>query len=253
MVSITTLQDLSDKNGIDKYSILREIIQIQFLEEIYRTQESKNLFFKGGTALKIIFGSNRYSEDLDFTTDLSLKEIDTIINVAIYELRKEYPNITIKNIDTLQGVSKKILLSTEISSQPLSIKLDFSQRENVISPKLGTIFTNLPVSTSSVIKHLSDEEILAEKYRAILNRIKGRDLYDFLFLFKKGVNFNVELIKEKLKFYSEKYDLNKFVERIKNWNEKELDDDVRRFLPLKDRQIIPEIKNLILQKITHYI
>lgn len=249
MISNITLQDLSDKNGIDKYSVLREIVQIQFLEEIYKTQESKNLFFKGGTALKIVFGSNRYSEDLDFTTNIESKVINTITNDVIYELQKEYPEITIKDLDTLQGISKKILLPTDISSQPLSIKLDFSQRENVLSPKIGTIYTNLPVTTSSVIQHLSDEEILAEKYRAILNRVKGRDLYDFLFLLKKGINFNTDLIREKLKFYNEKYDLNIFIDKVKNWDEKELDNDVRRFLPLRDRQIISKIKSLIIQRI----
>ena len=46
MISSNTLQEFSNKNGIDKYSVLREIIQILFLEEIYKIPESKYLFFK---------------------------------------------------------------------------------------------------------------------------------------------------------------------------------------------------------------
>ena len=248
MISTNTLQSLSDKNGIDKYSILREIIQISFLEELYKLPQSKRLFFKGGTALKILFDSTRYSEDLDFTTNLDAKEIIKIVDETASQLNKEYPKLTVKNLDTLTGISKKILLPVDISSQPMTIKLDFSQRENVIDPKSGTIFTSLPITTSSVIQHLSDEEILAEKYRAIINRIKGRDLYDFLFLLKRGVKFNLKLVNEKLNYYKEKYNPEDFVKKINKWDEKELDSDIRRFLPLKDRSIIPEIKNLLLQK-----
>lgn len=168
---------------------------------------------------------------------------------GIAELQKEYNEISIKNLDVLQGISKKISLPTDISSQPLTIKIDFSQRESVIDPKVGTIYTNLPITTTSVIKHLSGEEILAEKFRAITNREKGRDLYDFLFLLKKNIKFNLKLVEEKLKFYDEKYSPKKFTERIKNWDEKELDSDLRKFLPLKDRAIIPEIKSLLLKKL----
>lgn len=248
MISINTLQSLSDKNGIDKYSILREIIQILFLEELYKLPQSKRLFFKGGTALKILFDSNRYSEDLDFTTNLEANEIDLVTNQVVSQLNKEYPKLTVKNLDTLTGISKKILLPVDISSQPMTIKLDFSQRENIVDPKFGTIFTNLPITTSSIIQHLSSEEILAEKYRAIINRIKGRDLYDFLFLLKRGVKFNLKLVNEKLKYYKEKYNPADFIKKINKWSEKELDDDIRRFLPLKDRAIIPQIKKLLLDK-----
>src|SRR3989339_926771 len=125
MISNSTLQEISDKNGIDKYSVFREIVQIQFLEEVYKIPTSKYLYFKGGTALKILFGSNRYSEDLDFTTSLNQAEIDTITEKAIMELQKEYNKISIKSLDALQGISKKISLPVDISTQPLTIKLDF--------------------------------------------------------------------------------------------------------------------------------
>ena len=248
MISSHTLQNISNENGIDKYSILREIIQISFLEELYRLPVSKRIYFKGGTALKILFASNRYSEDLDFTTDLNSSGIDDAINTVVNQLNKEYPEITTKDIDTIAGISKKITLPVEISSQPLTIKLDFSQRESVIGPRSGTIFTKLPVTTSSVIQHLSDEEILAEKYRAVINRVKGRDLYDFLFLLKRGVKFNHNLVNEKLKYYNEVYNPNDFIHKVEKWDEKELDEDIRRFLPLKERGVVSEIKNILLDR-----
>lgn len=248
MISNNILQDISNESGIDKYSVLREIIQVSFLEELYKLQISKKIYFKGGTAIKILFASNRYSEDLDFTTDLDDNEINKSIDTVVHQLNKEYQSITVKSIDTIAGISKKLSLPVEISSQPLTIKLDFSQRESVIDPRSGTIFTKLPVTTSSVIQHLSDEEILAEKYRAIINRDKGRDLYDFLFLLKRGVNFNHNIVNEKLKYYNEIYNPNDFINKVKAWDEIELDKDIRKFLPLNERDIINELKNILLKK-----
>jgi len=174
-------------------------------EEFYKIPESKDVFFKGGTALKIIFGSHRYSEDLDFTVNLNGSQIKIISKSAAQNLKKEYPSITIKDLKTLIGVSQKITLPTNFSHQPLTIRLDFSLREKVLAPRSGTIFTTLPITTTSVIRHLSDEEIMAEKYRAIINRTKGKDLYDFLFLLKKGVKFNLKIVRQKLKYYKEQY------------------------------------------------
>ena len=82
-----------------------------------------------------------------------------------------------------------------------------------------------------------------------MNRQKSRDLYDFLFLLNRKTEIKVDLIKEKLNFYDEKYEPKKFIERIKNWDEKELDSDLRKFLPIKDRNIIPEIKNLLIRQL----
>jgi predicted nucleotidyltransferase component of viral defense system len=62
------------KNQIEKYSTteekfnyLREIIQIQTLKIIDQQGFSKNIAFVGGTALRILYDLNRFSEDLDFS------------------------------------------------------------------------------------------------------------------------------------------------------------------------------------------
>ena len=44
MISNNILQELSEGKGIDKYSILREIIQIQFLNELYKNK-TVNIYF----------------------------------------------------------------------------------------------------------------------------------------------------------------------------------------------------------------
>ena len=62
------------KNQIQKYSTdeekfnyLRELIQIQTLKIIDQQGFSKDIAFVGGTALRILYDLNRFSEDLDFS------------------------------------------------------------------------------------------------------------------------------------------------------------------------------------------
>ncbi|MFC1710146.1 nucleotidyl transferase AbiEii/AbiGii toxin family protein [Patescibacteria group bacterium] len=64
---------------------------------------------------------------------------------------------------------------------------DFSRRETILEPKTSPIETTLPIGAVSLINHLSEREILAEKIRAIYSRKKGRDLFDLWYLLSKKV------------------------------------------------------------------
>jgi hypothetical protein len=145
----------------------------------------KELVFKGGTALNKCFGSDRFSEDLDFTT--KKKDFETIIKKGLnaflidFELsRKNYKN-SFNIILRIKGP-----LFQGIRQSPCKIKLDFSIRE----------------------------EIFAEKIRAIYTRNKARDVYDLNFLINKKVKFNEHLINMKLDYYNIIFDLEDFKEEI---------------------------------------
>src|SRR3989344_1436129 len=68
MITNETLQKLATQyqTGVSP-NIAREYFQHVFLSELYKLPEAENLLFKGGTALRIIYGSPRFSEDLDFS------------------------------------------------------------------------------------------------------------------------------------------------------------------------------------------
>ena len=48
-------------------NVVREYFQHLFLSYLYSLEGSEKMLFKGGTALRIIYGSMRFSEDLDFS------------------------------------------------------------------------------------------------------------------------------------------------------------------------------------------
>lgn len=250
MIDIQTLSQLSKTNKIDRFTILREILQISFLNYFYKSPEGKNVFFKGGTCLKLLYNSNRFSEDLDFSTSLDHNGLKKIVSKTVESLNLEYPEIYYKDIDSISGVTKKIYLPTEITAQPLTIRLDFSQREKVFLPRQKTISTDLPVLSVSVINYMDQKEILAEKIRAIMARERGRDLYDFWFLLNKKVEFDKKLIQKKLDLYKKKYSLEKLIERINSWNEKELTQDVSKFLPKNDRMVLQNLKKFLLKELS---
>jgi predicted nucleotidyltransferase component of viral defense system len=60
-----------------------------FLSRLYSRRESENIFFKGGTALHLIFKAPRFSEDLDFTVELEEKEFLNFIWQLFRDLSKE--------------------------------------------------------------------------------------------------------------------------------------------------------------------
>lgn len=247
MIDNYSLTNLAKTAGIDRYTVLREYLQIIFLDKLYQNKSSKKIIFKGGTALRMLHGSPRFSEDLDFNTQLSGPKINQLVNHAIVTLQKnEAPGINVKTVKSLAGITKKIFFPTDITPMPLTIRLDFSKREASLTKLQTTITTNLPVFPGSLIQSLSLEEILAEKIRAILARNKGRDIFDLWFLLKKGVNFDKKLVLQKLKIYGSKFHPRSLPEKIKTINQSRLSQDIKKFLPLKNRSVVLHLKNLTL-------
>lgn len=249
MLDHTTLKTLAQTNEIDQYSILREYLQIKFLSEFYKNKQLKQTYFKGGTALRLIFDSSRFSEDLDFTSLISLERIKTILVQTTHKLATEFPQLTIKKLATIQGYSTKLYLPVDFAQQPLTIKLDFSFRGSVLEPMTSPLTTDLPIKGISLVEHLSKRELLAEKVRAILHRDKGRDIFDLWFLLQQKVEFDQQFINTKLEFYHESYQHDAFIKKIKSFDQKKLSQDIKKFLPQSERNIVPELKRLILAKL----
>ncbi len=253
MINALLAKNLANEAGIDAFTVVREFIQVVYLNELYAPPSLGKTVFKGGTALRLMLGSNRFSEDLDFNTSLTKDELTVVTNKALTELKKQVPAANMKDLKTLAGVSKKIYVQTELADQPLSIKLDFSQREESLATKQGVIDTKLPIASTILITYLDPAEILAEKFRALMTRTKGRDVYDAWYLLHRGIAADPVLIQKKLDFYQEKFDLEGLIEKVKNWDDRALDQDVRKFLPSKDRDVLSKLKELLLEKLAHYI
>lgn len=185
---------------IDEFTVFREYLQLLFLHYLYQEKSAGKIYFKGGTCLRLLYGSPRFSEDLDFSTLLSVKVIKEIINKVFRNLQKEMPASQL--VFVWQGkkfLRYKIKCQNPEFKYPLNIKIDFSLEKTVLPPNVNPIKTNLQINFLPLVLYFKKEEILAEKVRAFLTRKKGRDIFDLWFLLQNGVFLELKLVQQKLK------------------------------------------------------
>ncbi len=189
----------------------QEIILFILYQEL-----GKELIFKGGTALTKCYGFDRFSQDLDFTVIIE-KDFQKIISKGLkrYYLDFETKIKTFK--DSINLIYK--IKGPLYNGQPNSLcktSLDFSTPEKVLIPplikRIGLYVEEIP---SFDIIVMAEQEILAEKIRALITRNKARDLYDVYFLIKKGVKMDFNLINHKLSYYSIKFSSHSFKKALK--------------------------------------
>lgn len=168
---------------------VREYLQARILSGLQRAGAMIPLAFRGGTALRFLYATPRYSEDLDFTLerDGSRYDLRAYLGTIRSELAAESYALEI-------GVSdERVVNSAFIRFAGLLHELGLSpHRDQVISVKIE-VDTNpaagAVLRTTLVRRHLTlhlqhhdRASLLAGKLHAGLQRsyTKGRDIYDLL-------------------------------------------------------------------------
>src|SRR3989339_2190763 len=68
MITAETIERLAKQYQMSVFpNIIREYFEHVFLAKLYSLPGAEKLLFKGGTALRVVYGSPRFSEDLDFS------------------------------------------------------------------------------------------------------------------------------------------------------------------------------------------
>ena len=246
MLTVTQLKELSKSLKINESVIIREHIQLIFLKELYEEKYSTNIFFKGGTAIRLIIGGTRFSEDLDFTVSGDIEDFEIFINNFFKKLEKFY-GFKFKKRETITGERYLLTADSKISDYKIFINLDFSFREKVLAPDKAILNTIYPVIFTSFVNYLSKEEIMAEKIRAIMTRDKGRDIYDLWFLLSKNIEIKIELINEKLKYYEvNDFSFDKLILRIEKFSKEKFILDLRPFVPINEREKLADFFDYII-------
>jgi len=240
MITSDQVRTLAAQQRINDTVIFREYIQLVFLQKLYQKTPSQQIYFKGGTAIHLIYHAPRFSEDLDFSVALSAKAFDAYIQSVLKRMENE-EGVSWKEKKSLAG--KQYLLTAPPGTLPYSttVALDFSFREKVFSPAHSIIQTAYPVLFTSFVHHLSQEEILAEKVRAIMTRRKGRDLYDLWYLLSKGTLVESDLVRKKLDYYKlTDVTGDDILKRIASFPQKDFVLDLRPFVPQNERGRLEE-------------
>lgn len=250
MLTKETAQELAKKLKIDLFTIYREYLQLLFLKYLYSQKETDKVFFKGGTALRFLFGSFRFSEDLDFSAVLPESKVKTLIKKAVKELEREIEGVGFKEGEAVaNSFSGRIYQEIPEFKFPLTVRADFSLREKPFRTDTSLIETEFPVGPYPQVAHLKVEELMAEKVRAILTRTRGRDLFDLYFLLSKKVPLDWGLVNKKMALYKRKTDLRGLIKVVEDFPQQEIKEDLTRFLPITHRNLVGKVKELVLEKL----
>ena len=208
----------------DLINALKEVFQEIALLGLYHGGFFNKAAFYGGTALRILYGLNRFSEDLDFT----LLEKNSSFNIEQYfpSVIDEFEALGIK-IDLTKKVKKNS--SSDIESAFLKngtsihiLNIQANDLDDILGgihsgKKLKIKFevdTNPPLKFQTEAKTLlmpktfniitmTKPNLYAGKMHAILfrnwnTRVKGRDWYDFEWYVKQNIKLNLEHLQERM-------------------------------------------------------
>ncbi len=220
------------KNMEDKKNAIKEIVQEIVLCGLSRGGFFKEAAFYGGTALRIFYGLDRFSEDLDFSLVSQNPDFDLTKYFAYIENETkslglnfsvtEKEKLVDSNVKSafLKGNTKEHILTFYEASDDIKIinkeeiiKIKF---EVDVNPPCGatyeTKFGLLP--SPHQVRIYDMPSLFAGKIHACLcrnwkTRVKGRDFYDYVFFLTMGAKVNLVNLREKLlqsKYIAEDYD-----------------------------------------------
>lgn len=186
MISPEAIQKLATQYQTTAINVAREYCQHLFLSVFYQRNEADRVLFKGGTALRVIYGSPRFSEDLDFSGfGIRKPTIEELITDTLSAVERVGLSIEIEEAKATSGGYLGII-HHRFGDYRVETRLEISLRDRaVVKPETALIAGDfLPAYT---LLHLPQELLVEEKLKALLDRAKPRDFYDLYFILRKGL------------------------------------------------------------------
>jgi len=260
------IREYAITNALDQENVLQEVVQEIVLASLSRAGlfSKDRAVFHGGTCLRIVFGMNRFSEDLDFF----LRRPDTgfswrkYLERAVRDGHGEGLRFSFQDRPGEKTAVKKAFLRTDsfgrdVGSSALPYardprKLIKVKLEIDVNPPAGSTFETryiaFPVTTAITTQSLDSG--FAMKIGAMLGRTytKGRDWYDFIWYVQKRIVPDVGLLGRVINQHGPWAGSNLKVDR--GWVETSLRKrileidwktarrDVERFLPLREQETL---------------
>lgn len=254
MINYDFVVNKAKEAKIDRITILREYWQLIFLQKLYLSKKAAKIYFKGETAIRFIWKSFRFSEDLDFISTLNQKGTIAAIKNVFKELKNQASaEVSLRKERIIKDSLRfRLKFDHEFIKYPLTIRLDFNQREKPLTREENVLVPfDYPISPYPLIIHLEGEEILAEKFRALLVRNKARDIFDIWFLLTKGIKANQKYLEEKMKLHPEKdYSFSEITKKIDGFDKNALRKNLNKFLPKNYREFYKELPEKTIELLT---
>jgi predicted nucleotidyltransferase component of viral defense system len=239
MLNLTYLQQLATKYQTNDTNVRREYAQHLLLSHLYQKPEAESLFFKGGTALRILYRSPRFSEDLDFeTTEHDQGLWERVLENLLIDLSHENIVVDIEESKITTGGYLGIVTLKNIG-KPIEIHIEISFRKKFVEGEVFTVENDFTSPYS--IKSLITTQLVEGKLEALFDRQKARDFYDLYFLLRSN-----------LVPPSQKRQLSKVRHLLSNRNI-DFSRELSLFLPKNQALIIKDFENSLVREIERNI
>lgn len=225
---------------------------------------SNCLEFKGGTALYLFHGMDRFSEDLDFTyscNDARINEdIDAFLAPIIsdfglsYNISKNKGNMVIRDDGgRVSGVRTELFIEGPLFSKTgirHKVKMDISIRNDLImKPEAAHMVSRYADVGTILIYKMPVAEMLAEKLCSILERARARDIYDAYFIMRfSGAAYDGAMLAGKLGKRGEGFDKAVLLNRIEGFSEPAWKEELSYII--KDMPDLSYAKQYIISRIS---
>jgi predicted nucleotidyltransferase component of viral defense system len=220
--ALTNLLENYNLKTLDDYEVaLKEIVQQLALLGLWRSKFYEHAAFYGGTALRLLYGLRRFSEDLDFSLLESREEFD--FHPHLKAVEKEIESFGFEfSVEKSNKIVHSPIESAFIKGNTRINLLCIQARENIIKgfqqnrkikikleldtdPPFGakyevkTLLTPIPFW----VKTFSQSDLFAGKMHAVLcrqwrSRVKGRDFYDLIWFIGRKIPCRIDYLTEKM-------------------------------------------------------
>lgn len=256
------LENYNPKSKNDYENAIQEIMQEIALMGLWRAKFFEHAAFYGGTSLRILYGLNRFSEDLDFSL---LKPNSTFNLLPFLKAVEEELEISGLNVSVDHKIKhpaesiRSAFLKTGTLETFIRIGLDESLKKHTQSNEIIKIKLEVdidpPSGFTTEVKYLArpmpfsvrtyvPEDLFAGKMHAVLCRpykvrVKGRDWYDFIWYVVKGFRLHLGHLEMRMRqsgHYALEEPLTKeifttiFEEKILGLNLQAAKEDIKRFI-----------------------
>lgn len=213
-------ENLEKSLGIFQEQIVREEYEMVILKALFESEIGKFFVFKGGTALRLGYGSPRFSEDLDFSVVEKFNK-ETLVKILksiagqyktleLVEIKQKYFTFFALFKVKEDFIGHAFSIKFEASIRPVSWKKD----KDYILLALGSRVTTLTVlaQIASLVR--------IEQEKLSIDPPRVRDIFDLWFIRQK---------------------LGKITPLdFKGWDVRIIKRDLHKFLPERDRKLLEQ-------------
>ena len=244
MIELRQLQKHAEKQQTTLNNVVREYFQHLFLAYLYQENASEGLLFKGGTALRIVWQSPRFSEDLDFNgIKLTMAKIETLMETTLAKIEQEGVVTDIEESKKTSG-GYLAIFGFKTQDHHSRIQVEISLRE-ARGEKSAVSLIQSDLIVPYTLVHLQEDLLVGEKIQACITRAKPRDFYDIYFMLRSRMAFKKAFEQDK----KLKAKILEAIERTKLNFKMEL----KEFLPVGQHMVIKNFPEVLIREIERNI